>query len=102
MPKSIQELSDLWKDAKPETKLDYLFIAVCHVNEKLDESTLACVCRLQSCSGALSLRVEDYKKTFITRTQAKIGAIVMLLVIAAFSVGAGLVTFNEAVSLLKP
>ena len=102
MAKSIEEIEILWGDATPETKQNYLFQSICHINRKIESNKSVCVCRLKECSKALEIRVDGYKDKFVTRRQATVSLAVVFAVIVAFSIGAGLLTFNEAMNLIKP
>jgi len=91
MAKSIDEITELWKVAGPEAKLDYLFIAVCHVNQKIDEGKDTCIYKSKECAAA-----------YVTKKQAKVVTAVLFLLLLSFSVGSGYVTFKEALSMIKP
>ena len=102
MAKSIEEIEVLWKDAESDTKMDYLFQAVCHINLKIEDNKTVCVCRLSECSDALAIRVDGYNEQFVTKKQAKISGVVFLVTIIAFSIGAGILSFKEALSIIRP
>ena len=113
MPDSLASIKDLWEKSKPEDKERYLFKALEVINENmklglnkisLDVSSIRRTCEFRKalCDEVINKKIKNKTDKLITKTQAKIGGIIVLVFSIGLGIGAGYIKWNEIILKVIP
>lgn len=106
--KQFEEIRLLWDGSPTDKKLDYLFDAIGAVYKRLDNFHLEvskkakeidsrCEDRRSSCAQS----VADRGKVYITRAQARLFVVGILILGTGIAIGLGLLTYKEFFGVVK-
>ena len=89
MPDTLEAIKGMFDEASPNEKNDFLFKAIQKLDDNIKqgfkEMKAVCECRQKTC-----------KSNFVTKTQARIFGVMLLIFSFGIGLGAGWITFSEA------
>ena len=95
MPDTLEAIKRMFDEAEADEKSEFLFTALQKIDENMKagfrEMKAICECRKKVCND-----------NFVTKTQARIFGLMILLLSFGFGLGAGWITFSDTVKVVIP
>uniref|UniRef100_A0A6H1ZNX1 Uncharacterized protein n=1 Tax=viral metagenome TaxID=1070528 RepID=A0A6H1ZNX1_9ZZZZ len=108
MPDSLASIKELWENADTKDREQYLFKALKVINENmkiglnkisLDVSSIRRTCEFRKvlCDEVINKKIQSRTDKLVTKTQAKIGGIIILVFSIGLGIGAGYIKWSEII-----
>jgi len=95
MPDNFDAMKDMWTSADSKQREDYLFRSLVLLNEKISENQKTIITKIGELFKQCKCRQIECQKQFVTRRQAKIFGIFLVIFVAGVGIGTGYIAWIE-------